>query len=91
MTTVEVVPYGVITTRHGGEYFLLAPEPVDSEDWMHPEQQKFLVVPTWEGRSQTIFYKKHYLITTNPDIHLFVANTTKRVTILSRDDNEKIV
>ncbi|NGX48135.1 MAG: hypothetical protein K1000chlam3_01525 [Chlamydiae bacterium] len=89
MISVEVVPYGILTTRTKDEYYLLAPEPVESEDWMHSEQQKFLVIPFTEGVTD-VLYKKHYLITTDPDIHLF-PDASRKIRIYVGDKNEKTV
>ena len=65
--TVEVFPYGVLTTQKGDRYYLLASGASEPEDWMHDEQQMFLVVPFNNPRT----YTKQYIITTNPDIEFY--------------------
>ena len=80
MKTVEVAPYGVITTQAGGKYYLLARAPVEPEDWMRPQQQKFLVSAYNPGVGQ-----KRHLITTDPDIELY-SDATLIIEILAGGD-----
>jgi len=82
MKTREVVPYGILTTQQKEDYYLLTSGASESEDWMHEQQQKFLVVP-YCGEA----HQKHYIITTNPEIMIYADPVTKRVEILEVDDN----
>ena len=65
--TVEVFPYGILTTHIGKKFYLLASGASEPEDWMHEQQQKFLVVPFNNPRT----YSKQYIITTDPDIEFY--------------------
>ena len=81
MKTKEVVPYGVLVTKSGVRYYLLASKPCEPEDWMQYPQQKFLVSDYNPGIGQ-----KRYLITTHPDILLY-SNTKIKIEIM--DDGEE--
>jgi len=85
MKTKEVVPYAILKTQDKNEYYLLASGASEPEDWMHEQQQKFLVVPSYG------VWQKHYIITTNPEIRVFANPVTERVQIMEVDEDEKVI